>query len=51
MFITIAAIIAALFAGWACGEHIGYKRCMRDYKEISDKVGENDLPLFINIQS
>jgi hypothetical protein len=36
--LTAIAIIAALFAGWACGEHTGYKRCVRDYKEASDKV-------------
>jgi hypothetical protein len=48
MLITILAIAAALFAGWACGEPSGYNRCVRDYKEISDKVREKDLPLFIN---
>jgi hypothetical protein len=38
MLITILAIAAALFAGWACGEWSGYNRCVRDYKEERDKV-------------
>jgi hypothetical protein len=49
MFIAIIILIAIAFSvGWACGEPSGYNRCVRDYKEISDKVGEKDLPLFIN---
>jgi hypothetical protein len=36
--LTILAIAAALFVGWACGEYSGYNRCVRDYKEASDKV-------------
>jgi hypothetical protein len=35
---AIALGSIAFIVGWACGEPSGYNRCVRDYKEASDKV-------------
>lgn len=46
--LTIILTIVSLAVGWACGEWSGYKRCVKDYKDLSEKVEKKDLPMFIN---
>ena len=46
--LIISLVLITGLVGYVCGEWSGYRKCIKDYKDIMNKVSEKYLPLFIN---